>query len=255
MTGTRRPVVDTAGNALDEVPIDALRSVLEGPLLRQGDEGYDAARAIWNGMIDKRPGLIAQCAGVPDIVAAVRFAREYDVLLAVKGGGHNVAGSALCDGGLVIDLSGMKGVHVDHVGRTARVQPGATLGDVDHETQAFGLAVPAGIVTTTGVAGLTLGGGFGWLSPKLGLTCDNLISVDVVTADGELVTASEDENADLFWGIRGGGGNFGVVTSFNFNVHPVGPTVLAGAVVHPMADAERLLKYHRDWVAEAPPEL
>ena len=255
MAATRQAVVDMAGNAVDEASVDALRTDLRGPLLRQGAEGYDAARAIWNGMIDKRPGLIARCTGVADVMASVRFAREHDLLVAIKGGGHSVAGTALCDDGLVIDLSGMRGVHVDPVGRTARVQPGATLGDVDHETQAFGLAVPAGIVTTTGVAGLTLGGGFGWLSPKLGLTCDNLISADVVTADGELVTASEDENTDLFWGIRGGGGNFGVVTSFNYNVHPVGPTVLAGVVVHPMADAERLLKYHRDWVAAAPPEL
>ena len=248
-------LVDQAGSAVNEASIEALRSQLRGPLLAHGDEGYDAARAIWNGMIDKRPGLIAQCAGAADVLTAVRYAREHDLLVAVKGGGHNVAGSALCDGGLVIDLSRMKGVHVDPIGRTATVQPGATLGDVDHETQAFGLAVPAGIVTTTGVAGLTLGGGFGWLSPKLGLTCDNLVSADVVTADGELVTASEEENADLFWGIRGGGGNFGVVTSFNFNLHPVGPTVLAGVVVHPMEDAERLLRYHRDWVAEAPREL
>ncbi len=250
-----QPVLDAAGNALEEATIDALQSGLRGPLLRQDDEGYDAARAIWNGMIDKRPGLIAQCTGVADVMTAVRFAREHDVRVAVKGGGHNVAGTALCDGGLVIDFSGMKGVHVDPIGRTARVEPGATLGDVDHETQAFGLAVSAGIVTTTGVAGLTLGGGFGWLSPKLGLTCDNLISADIVTADGELVVASEEENADLFWGIRGGGGNFGVVTSFDYNLHPVGPIVFAGAVVHPMADAEQLLRYYRDFVAEAPREL
>ena len=177
--------------------------------MRRGDEGYDAARAIWNGMIDKRPGLIAQCTGVADVMTAVRFAREHEVRLAVKGGGHSVAGTALCDGGLVIDFSGMTGVHVDPVGRTARVQPGARLGEVDHETQAFGLAVPAGIVTTTGVAGLTLGGGFGWLSPKLGLTCDQLLSADVVTADGELVTASEEVNADLFWGIREGAATSG----------------------------------------------
>ena len=248
-------LLNVKGSAVKEAAIDELKARLSGELLRPSDVGYDEARKIWNGMIDKRPGLIAQCKGVADVMTAVRFAREREVRVAVKGGGHSVAGTALCDGGLVIDFSGMKGVHVDPVGRTARVQPGATLGDVDHETQAFGLAVPAGIVTTTGVAGLTLGGGFGWLSPKLGLTCDNLISVDVVTADGELVTASEKENADLFWGIRGGGGNFGVVTSFHFNLHPVGPIVLAGAVVHPMADAERLLKYHRDFVAEAPPEL
>ena len=248
-------VLDKAGNSVDQASIDAFGSELKGPLLRDGDEGYDASRAVWNGMIDKHPGLIARCGGAADVIAAVRFAREHDLLVAIKGGGHSVAGAGVCEGGLLIDLSAMKGVHVDSVGRTARVQPGVTLGDADHETQAFGLAIPAGIVTTTGVAGLTLGGGFGWLSPKLGLTCDNLISADVVTAEGDLVTASEDDNPDLFWGIRGGGGNFGVVTSFEYDVHPVGPTVLAGGVIHPMSDAERLLKYHRDFVAAAPREL
>ena len=255
MATTRHAVLNIAGKALDETSIDSLRSSLKGQLLRPGDEGYDASRAVWNGMIDKRPGLIAQCSGTADVITCARFAREHDLLVAVKGGGHSVAGTALCDGGLVIDLSGMRGVHVDPVARTARVQPGVTLGDLDHETQAFGLAVPAGVVTTTGVAGLTLGGGFGWLSPKLGLTCDNLISADVVTADGKLVTASTQENADLYWGIRGGGGNFGIVTSFHYRLHRLGPTVLAGAVVHPMEKAEELLRFHRDFIADAPPEV
>ena len=255
MTSGRQAVLDTAGNAVDEASIDQFSSGLRGQLLREEDDGYDAARSIWNAMIDTRPGLIARCFGVADVITSVRFAQEHELLVSVRGGGHNVAGTALCDGGLVIDLSAMKGVEVDPRSRVARVQPGVTLGDLDHETQAFGLAVPAGIVTTTGVAGLTLGGGFGWLSPKLGLTVDNLVSVDVVTADGELVTASKEENADLFWGIRGGGGNFGIVVSFRYKAHPVGPTVLAGAVIHPMQDAESLLKFHRDFVAEAPREL
>ena len=252
---TEQAVFSTNGAAVKEAAVENFKARLRGELLKTGDDGYDDARAIWNAMIDKRPGLIARCSGVADVITAVRFAREHDLLVAVKGGGHNVAGTALCDGGLVIDLSGMKGVNVDPVGRTARVQPGVTLGDLDHETQHFGLAVPAGVVTTTGVAGLTLGGGFGWLSPKLGLTCDNLISADVVTANGELVSASAEENADLYWGIRGGGGNFGVVTSFHFRLHSVGPTVLAGTVVHPMEKAEELLKFHRDFIAQAPPEV
>ncbi len=196
-----------------------------------------------------------RCVGVADVKFAVRFARDHELLVSVRGGGHNVAGSAVCDGGLVIDLSRMKGVHVDPVRRKARAQPGLTLGDLDHETQAFGLAVPAGIVTTTGIAGLTLGGGFGWLNRKYGLTCDNLLSADVVTADGEMVTASPEENEDLFWGIRGGGGNFGIVTSFEYRMHEVGPTVLAGPVVYPMAEAPEVLRFYRDFVADSPDEL
>jgi FAD/FMN-containing dehydrogenase len=197
-------------------------------------------------MIDRRPALIARCAGTADVMAAVRFVREHDVLASVRGGGHNIAGTALCDGGLLIDLSGMRAVHVDPDARIARVQPGANLGDVDHETQAFGLATPLGINSTTGVAGLTLGGGFGWLSRKHGLAIDNLRSADVVTADGELRRASPDHDADLFWAIRGGGGNFGVVTSFEFDLHPVGPEILAGLVVHPLAAGREVLAHYRE---------
>src|SRR5579885_2511758 len=193
------PYLDTQ---LDDAAAAALRARFRGALLRPGDAGYDAARSLWNGMIDKRPALIARCTGAADVIAAVTFARERHLLLAVRGGGHNVAGTALCDGGLVIDLSAMRGVLVDPVERIARVQPGATWGDLDHETQVFGLAAPGGIVSATGVAGLTLGGGFGWLSRKYGLTADNLRSVKLVTADGRLVTASERENPDLFWGVR-----------------------------------------------------
>ena len=230
---------------------EKFRSSLRGELLRPSDDGYDEARKIWNAMIDRRPGLIARCTGAADVLASVRFAREHDLLVSVRGGGHNVAGTALCDGGLVIDLSLMKGVHVDPVHQIARCQPGLTLGDLDHETQAFGLAVSAGIVSTTGIAGLTLGGGFGYLTPKYGLTCDALLSADVVTADGQMVRASEEENPDLFWGLRGGGGNFGIVTSFEYQLHPVGPTVLAGVIVYPMSKASELLRFHRDFIAAA----
>ena len=248
-------IQNTRGSAVTETAIDELKARLRGGLLRPPDQGYDEVRTIWNGMIDKRPGLIARCTGSADVLAAVSFGREHDVLVSIKGGGHNVAGTALCDGGLVIDLSLMKGVHLDPVSCTARAQPGLTLGDLDHETQAFGFSVPAGIVSTTGIAGLTLGGGFGWLNRKYGLTCDNLLSADVVTADGQVVTTSEDDNPDLFWGIRGGGGNFGIVTSFKYQMHPVGPTVLAGVVVHPMAKATQLLKFYRDFVSDIPDDL
>ncbi len=204
---------------LREEAVQAFRSRLRGELLRPSDTAYDAARAIWNGMIDRKPALIARCTGAADVIEAVNFARDNQVLLAVRGGGHNIAGHALCDGGLVIDLSGLRGIHVDPKTRTARAQPGINWGDLDRETQVFGLATPGGIVSTTGIAGFTLGGGFGWLSRKHGLTADNLRSVDIVTADGRLLIASATENADLFWGVRGGGGNFGVVTSFEFQLH------------------------------------
>jgi FAD/FMN-containing dehydrogenase len=240
---------------LDEAAVAELRAHFRGPLLRPGDPGYDAARSIWNGMIDKRPGLIARCTGSADVIAAVKFAHAHRLLLAVRGGGHNVAGNAVCDGGLVIDLSQMRGVQVDPHLHIARVQPGVTLGELDHKTQVFGLATPLGMVSQTGVAGLTLGGGFGWLSRKYGLECDNLLSVDVVTADGRFVTASEREHADLFWGVRGGGGNFGVVTSFAFQLHPVGPTVMAGMVLYPMEQAREVLHFYRDYASAAPDEL
>src|SRR5687767_15920528 len=204
-----------------------LRESVSGPVIGPYDEEYDEARAIWNGMIDRRPAGIARCAGVADVVAAVRYARERDLLVAVRSGGHGVGGHALCDGGLVIDLSPMKGIRVDPAARTARAEAGVLWGELDRETQLHGLATVGGIVTHTGIAGLTLGGGIGWLMRKHGATVDNLVSVDLVTAQGEIVTASEEENADLFWAIRGGGGNFGVVTSFEYQVHPVGPIVLA----------------------------
>ncbi|WP_336343221.1 FAD-binding oxidoreductase [Halalkalicoccus ordinarius] len=224
-------------------------------LHRSEDADYDDARAVWNGMIDKRPALIARCRGVADVITAVNFARENDLLVAVRGGGHNVAGTAVCDGGLVIDLSEMRGVRVDPEARTAWVQAGATWADVDHETQAFGLATPGGLVSETGVAGLTLGGGLGHLRCKHGLSCDNLASVDLVTAGGDYLTASEDEHEELFWGLRGGGGNFGVVTAFEFDLHEVGPEV-ATCLVFYSADrmAERLRAY-REYVASAPAEV
>jgi FAD/FMN-containing dehydrogenase len=206
-------------------------------------------------MIERRPGLIVRCAGAGDVSQAVRFGREHHLLVSVRGAGHNIAGNAVCDGGMMIDLSGMKSVEVDAANRTARVQPGATLGDVDAATQRHGLALPVGINSTTGIAGLTLGGGFGWLSRKHGLTIDNLISAEVVTATGEQVTAGETENPDLFWGIRGGGGNFGIVTSFEFRLHPVGPEVLAGLIVHPFSAAGDVLRQYRQFVASAPEEL
>jgi FAD/FMN-containing dehydrogenase len=231
--------------------VDGLRGQLRGSLLTSADPGYDAARTIWNAMIDKRPGLIVRCAGAADVIHAVRFAAQHSALIAVKGAGHNIAGSAVCDGGLMLDLSPMKSVHVDPWNRTARVEPGVTLAEFDREAQAFGLATPLGINSTTGVAGLTLGGGFGWLSRSFGLSIDNLLSMDVVTAKGELVRASADENADLFWGLRGGGGNLGVVTSFTFRLHPVGPEVLAGLIVYPFDRAGDVLRQYRSFVAGA----
>jgi FAD/FMN-containing dehydrogenase len=223
-------------------------------LYRPDDEGYDEARSVWNGMIDKHPALVVQCAGVADVISAVGFATEHDFPISVKGGGHNIAGRAVEDDVLMIDLSRMDAVRVDPDAKTARVEPGVVLHELDHETQAFGLATPAGYNSTTGIAGLTLGGGWGWLSRKYGLTVDNLLSADVVTAEGELVHASEDENEDLFWGLRGGGGNFGIVTSFEFQLHEVGPTVLSGPVVHPFDDAVGVLTGYREFAASAPNE-
>ena len=220
---------------------EALRNSVHGPVIGPEDEGYDEARAIWNGAIDRRPAWIARCTGVADVVAAVRFARERDLLVAVRSGGHGVGGFALSDGGLVIDLSPMKGIHVVPQARTARAEAGVLWGELDRETQLFGLATVGGIVSHTGVSGLTLGGGIGWLMRKYGATVDNLLSVDLVTADGELVTASENENPDLFWGVRGGGGNFGIVTSFEYRLHPVGPIVLAGPIFHRLEDAPEIL--------------
>jgi FAD/FMN-containing dehydrogenase len=235
--------------------IEALATQLRGSLLTANDASYDEARKIWNAMIDRRPSLIARCAGAADVVAAVRFARDHGLLAAVRGGGHNIAGNAVCDGGLVIDLSAMKSVRVDAPARRAWVEPGTTLADIDKETQAFGLALPTGINSTTGIAGMTLGGGFGWITRKFGLTIDNLLSADVVTADGQLVRASLTENPDLFWALRGGGGNFGVVTAFEFQLHKLGPKVLSGLVVHPFGNAETVLKGYRQALEAAPDEL
>ena len=240
---------------LDDAAIADLARHFRGELIRRGDAPYDAARRIWNGAIDRRPALIARCTGVADVRAAVGFARERELVVAVRGGGHNVAGTAVCDGGIVIDLSPMKGMWVDPRARVARAQPGLLWGEFDHETQPFGLATPGGIVSHTGIAGLTLGGGLGWLMRRYGLTADNLLSADVVTADGALVRASAEEHADLFWGLRGGGGNFGIVTSFEYRLHPVGPTVLAGVILHPAARAREVLDFYRDYIASAPDEL
>ncbi|MGA9918972.1 FAD/FMN-containing dehydrogenase [Burkholderia sp. GAS332] len=235
--------------------VDELKTATRGQLLLPGDAGFDEARSIWNAMIDRHPAMILRCAGVADVRRGVAFARDNDLPLAVRGGGHNIAGTALCDDGLVIDLSPMKSVQIDPAARRAYVEPGATLGDFDHEAQAFGLATPLGINSTTGVAGLTLGGGFGWLSRKYGMTVDNLISADVVTADGELLHASADSHPDLFWAIRGGGGNFGVVTRFEFALHPVGPLVYGGLVVLPFDQAKHALLQYRTAVEQMPEEL
>ncbi len=240
---------------LDSREIGDLATSFGGPLIRPSDETYDEQRRIWNASIDRRPALIARCAGVADVIRAVRFAREHKQLVAVRSGRHSYPGLGVCDGGMVIDLGQMKGIRVNPEAGTARAQAGVLLGELDRETQAFGLAVPAGIVTHTGLAGLTLGGGIGWLERKYGLTIDQLRSVDVVTAEGEFVTAGEDDNADLFWGVRGGGGNFGIVTDFEFRLNPVGPTVLAGPVMWAMEDSPRVLRFYREWVKEAPDEL
>lgn len=247
---------DTMAKAdLEQSTVDAFADQLRGSLLQPGGPGYEEARKVWNAMIDKRPRLIARCQGTADVIAAVNFARDLDLRLAVKGGGHNVAGDAVCDDGLMIDLSPMDSVRVDPAARTAHVGGGATWGDFDHEVQAYGLATTGGIVSTTGVAGLTLGGGLGHLSRKYGLAHDNLRSVDVVTADGKLVRASEDEHPELFWGIRGGGGNFGVVTSFEFELHPLGTEVLTGPIIYRYEDAAAAFRYSRDFIAEAADEI
>jgi FAD/FMN-containing dehydrogenase len=244
--------LDNGRTAVGRAALETLRTGLRGDVLVPGDPAYEEARTIWNAMIDKRPALIVRCRGAADVAKAVSFAREHGLILAIRGGGHNIAGNAVCDGGMMIDLSLMKSVRVDEKTRRATVEAGATLGDVDRETQKFGLAVPMGINSTTGIAGLTLGGGFGWFTRKRGLTCDNLVSADVVTAEGKPVHASANENADLFWALRGGGGNFGVVTSFEFQLHPLGPQVYAGLVVYPFDQAKKVLTAYRDWTATLP---
>jgi FAD/FMN-containing dehydrogenase len=235
--------------------INALRNTLRGTLCLPGDPGYDRSRTIWNAMIDRRPALILQAAGAADVMQAVNFAHKLSAVLAVRGGGHNIAGNAVCEGGVMLDLSHMRSVHVEPTALRARVEGGATLGDADKEMQAFGLATPLGIASETGVAGLTLGGGHGWTSRKFGLASDNLISVDIVTADGELRRADAEQNADLFWAVRGGSGNFGVVTSFEFRLHRLGPEVVAGLLIHPIEDMGALWKMCQSLLASAGDEL
>jgi FAD/FMN-containing dehydrogenase len=247
--------IDEGTKTIDEATLASLRAGLRGSVLTQTDPIYNDARVIWNAMIDRKPGIIVRCQGAADVAQAVRFAGDHKLLVSVHGGGHNIAGNAVCDGGLMIDLSDMKSVRVDPKSKRAWVEPGATLADLDRETQAFGLAVPTGINSTTGVAGLTLGGGFGWITRKFGLTIDNLISADVVTADAKVVRTSLKQNPDLFWALRGGGGNFGVVTAFEFRLHKLGPEVLAGLVVHPFEDAAALLKEYRRMADSAPDEV
>jgi len=233
---------------IENAVIEDFKSTLRGTVLQAGDVEYDAARTIWNAMIDRRPALIVRCAGTADVLASVAFASRHDLPLAIRGGGHNIAGSALCDDGLVIDLSRLRSVRIDPEARRAQVEAGATLADFDHEAQAFGLATPLGINSTTGVAGLTLGGGFGWLSRTLGLTVDNLVAAEIVTADARRLRVSATEHPDLFWAICGGGGKFGVVTNFEFQLHPVGPEVTAGLIVFPFDQARQVLSSYRDAV-------
>lgn len=247
--------LDDATTTIDRDTMDVFRSDFRGQLIEEGDANYDEARQIWNRLIDKRPKLIARCTGQADVIAAVKFAKDHDLLFSVRGGGHNVSGSALCDGGLTIDLSDMRAVRVDCRSNTVHVQGGATLADVDRETQVFGLATTTGNVSDTGIAGLTLGGGFGNLRRKHGLSVDNLVSVDIVTAEGEIVHSAEDENAELYWAIRGGGGNFGVVTSFEFRLFPLGPEVYFAAQFFDLKDAPTVFRRWRDLVERGPDEL
>jgi FAD/FMN-containing dehydrogenase len=239
---------------IDPGAISTLAGQVRGRVLRPGDGGFEETRRVWNGMIDRTPAVIVRCTGVADVLRALEFARRHGLVITVRGGGHNVAGNAVCDGGLMIDLSPMKGLRVEPRGRSVEAQGGLTWGEFDHETQAFGLATTGGLITTTGIAGLTLGGGIGWLGRRFGLACDNLLSADVVTADGRLVTASAEENADLFGGLHGGGGNFGIVTSFRYRLHPVS-TVLAGLIAYPFAQARDVLRRYREVIAAAPDEL
>lgn len=242
-------------NKINKTTLSALKKNLRGKILQHGDNGYDTARQIWNALIDRHPALIVRCLNTRDVVQAVNFARKHDVLVAVKGGGHNVAGNAVCEGGIMIDLSLMRTVKVDPASKTVRVAGGCLLSDVDSETQRFGLAVSSGIVSHTGVAGLTLGGGFGWISRRHGFSIDNLLSAEVVTADGEVLTASKNENSDLFWGIRGGGGNFGIVTSFEFKCADIGRKIFSGLIVQPFENAKKYLQFHSEYVRTLPDDM
>jgi FAD/FMN-containing dehydrogenase len=246
-------IVDSA--PIPSASVDALDASIGGQVIRPRDRVYEEHRRVWNGVHDRNPALIVRCSEVADVSAALSFAQEHGLLTAVRGGGHSFPGHSTCDGGIVIDLRPMNGIRVDPDARTARVEAGVLLGELDLETQRFGLAVPAGVVSHTGIAGLTLGGGTGWQQRKYGLSIDNLLSVDLLTADSDQVTASQDENADLFWGVRGGGGNFGIVTSFKFLMNPIGPQVMAGPVFWSMEDTARVLRFYRDWIAECPDEL
>jgi FAD/FMN-containing dehydrogenase len=254
MTDLRIITTDGTDAILEEAAVESLRASLHGALLQPGGAAYDVARKVWNGMIDRRPALIARCAGVADVIAAVRFARTHQMLVSVRGGGHNVPGVAVCEGGLMIDLASMRSIRVDPLRHTARAEGGATWSDFDRETQAVGLATTGGAISHTGIGGLTLGGGLGWLAGKHGLACDNLLSVDLVTSEGTVVVASATENPDLFWGLRGGGGNFGVATSLEYQLHSVGP-VLAGPVLYPFAKAKEALILYRDFAASIPDEV
>jgi FAD binding domain/Berberine and berberine like len=249
-------VASTAGGSITvpEQTLSELRTTLRGQLLLPSESGYEDARKVWNGTTDKHPALIVQCQGTADVVAAVKFARAHDLLVAVRGGGHSIAGHSVCDGGVMVDLSHMNGVRVDPMGRTARAGGGAKWLDFDHETQAYGLATTGGTNSDTGIGGLTLGGGLGWLGGKYGLTCDNLVSADVVTAEGAVLVASNEFNPDLFWGLRGGSGNFGIVTSFEYRLHPVG-TVLGGLIIHPFDRARDVLRFYGEFSRSIPDEL
>jgi FAD/FMN-containing dehydrogenase len=246
--------ITASAKPLDATAVQAFAATLRGPLIQPGDPGYDAARTVWNARIDRRPALIVHCAGAADVIAGVTFAREHGLLLSIKGGGHNIAGTAVCDDGLLLDLSSMTGIRIDPVRRTARAEPGVLWGELDAEAQAFGLATIGVDVSSVGIAGLTLGGGFGWRVRHYGLACDTLLSVDIVTADGRLLTASATEHPDLFWGLRGGGGNFGVVTSFEFQLHPAGE-LLAGLLFYPVTMANEVLTFYREFTKTAPDEL
>lgn len=240
---------------VDELEVAGLSANLRGPLLRPGDDAFDEARTIFNGMFDRRPGAIIRASGTADVVDAVRFANKHNLLMAIRAGGHSIPGNSSCEGGLLLDLSPMRGVYVDRTANTAHVQGGATWADVDRETQLYGLAAPGGVVSNTGVAGLTLNGGLGYLRGKYGFSCDNLVSAEVVTATGDVLIASDSENEDLFWALRGGGGNFGVVTSFVFRLHPIGPDVAAAITFYDPADASSVLKKWRTWMVGAPDEV
>src|SRR5437868_4111439 len=244
-------IITASGDSIADEAVEQFQAGLRGPLLRPGNDAYDPARKLWNGMFDRKPALIARCSGAADVITAVNFARDHGLHVAVRGGGHSIPGHSVCDGGLLIDLSPMKGIRVDPAARRARAEPGVKWIGFDHETQAFGLATSGGTVSDTGIAGLTLGGGLGWLSSKHGLTIDNLTSVDVVTADGRLLTANAAENQDLFWALRGGGGNFGIVTSFEYQLHAIGPTVVGGMMAYSMSSARDVLRLYNEFTKAA----